>query len=211
LKGDSAACGLRELSELSHQFEDALSMEGAAAHTAVADIAFAAADIFSEMIAAYRKGHKLPSTKKLSKRIEELTSTPAAKKSRKKKSASLSKHVADWTEYEKLAMLQAQANGQDVLHVAVKIDPHCAMPIAGRQLIQNALSVDYQLRQPHEPRAGDVPRIVGRSIRGDVQDHDVRIALVAGQPVGGDQHIGARGSAGQGGDCQKRSKRFADH
>ena len=139
LKGDSAACGLRELSELAHQFEDALSMEGAAAHAAVADIAFAAADLFAEMIAAYRKGQKLPSTRKLSKRIEELTSTPAAKKSRKKKSASLSK-PADWTEYEKLAMLQAQANGQDVLHVAVKIDPHCAMPIAGRQLIQNAVA-----------------------------------------------------------------------
>ena len=28
LKGDSAACGLRELSELAHQFEDALSIEG---------------------------------------------------------------------------------------------------------------------------------------------------------------------------------------
>ncbi len=27
LKGDSAACGLRELSELAHQFEDALSLE----------------------------------------------------------------------------------------------------------------------------------------------------------------------------------------
>jgi two-component system, chemotaxis family, sensor kinase CheA len=140
LKGDSAACGLRELSELAHQFEDALSMDGAAAHAAVADIAFAAADLFSEMIAAYRKGHKLPSTRKLSKRIEELTSTPAAKKSRKKKSPSLSKHAADWTEYEKLAMLRAQASGQDVLHVAVKIDPHCAMPIAGRQLIQNAVA-----------------------------------------------------------------------
>jgi two-component system chemotaxis sensor kinase CheA len=60
LKGDSAACGLRELSELAHQFEDALSMEGAAAHAAVADIAFAAADLFAEMISAYRIG---PSTK----------------------------------------------------------------------------------------------------------------------------------------------------
>jgi len=28
LKGDSAACGLRELSELAHQFEDALSLKG---------------------------------------------------------------------------------------------------------------------------------------------------------------------------------------
>ena len=42
LKGDSAACGLRELSELAHQFEDALSVEGAAAQTAIAEIAFAA-------------------------------------------------------------------------------------------------------------------------------------------------------------------------
>jgi len=138
LKGDSAACGLRELSELAHQFEDALSMEGAAAHAAVAEIAFAAADVFAEMIAAYRAGHKLPSTRKLSKKIEELTSTPAAKKARRKKTKSVV--AADWTEYEKLAMTQAQAGGQDVLHVVVKIDPHCAMPIAGRQLIQNAIS-----------------------------------------------------------------------
>jgi two-component system chemotaxis sensor kinase CheA len=37
-------------------------------------------------------------------------------------------------------MTKAQAEGQDVLHVSVKIDPHCAMPIAGRQLVQNAIS-----------------------------------------------------------------------
>ncbi len=139
LKGDSAACGMRELSELAHQFEDALSVDGAAANAAVAEIAFAAADLFAEMIAAYRAGNKLPSAKKLGKKIEELTSAPAAtKKVRKKKGAAAPKSEADWTEYEKLAMAQAQANGQDVLHVVVKIDPHCAMPIAGRQLIQNA-------------------------------------------------------------------------
>src|SRR5215472_5125401 len=143
LKGDSAACGLRELSELAHQFEDALSMEGAAAQTAVAEIAFAAADLFAEMIQAYHRGGGLPSTKKLSRRIEELTATPAARKSRKKKAAEKTKAAvspaAEWTEYEKLAMAQAQASGQDVLQVVVKIDPHCAMPIAGRQLIQNAV------------------------------------------------------------------------
>jgi two-component system, chemotaxis family, sensor kinase CheA len=141
LKGDSAACGLRELSELAHQFEDALSMEGSATQAAVAEIAFAAADVFAEMIAAYRKGSKPPSSKKLSKRIEELTSSPAAKKSRARKKAKAGvKTAAEWTEYEKLAMTQAQVSGQDVLHVVVKMDPHCAMPIAGRQLIQNAVS-----------------------------------------------------------------------
>lgn len=167
LKGDSAACGLRELSELAHQFEDALSLDGTHNHAAVADIAFATADIFAEMIAGYRKNTKLPSTKALSKKIEELTAAPkkskagkvakkvagkavkgkkpeskvAASKAATKPTASKSsgKPAALWTEYEKLAMTKAQADGQDVLHVVAKIDPHCAMPIAGRQLVQNAV------------------------------------------------------------------------
>ena len=172
LKGDSAACGLRELSELAHQFEDALSLEGARSHAAVAEIAFATADIFTEMIAAYRKNSKLPATKALSKKIEELTAAPKKRKSQvakkvlakagKKTSAKTlaksggkaavksapakapaakapGKSVSQWTEYEKLAMSKAQADGQDVLHVIAKIDPHCAMPIAGRQLVQNAV------------------------------------------------------------------------
>ena len=159
LKGDSAACGLRELSELAHQFEDALSLDGTATQTAVAEIAFAAADVFTEMIAAYRNGTKLPSTKSLSKKIHDLTATPAAGKAKRtrktagrtssakaptrKTSAARADAKVDalWTEYEKLAMTRAQASGQDVYHVVVKIDPHCAMPIAGRQLVHNAIGV----------------------------------------------------------------------
>lgn len=167
LKGDSAACGLRELSELAHQFEDALSLEGSHDLAAVADIAFATADIFTEMIAAYRKSTKLPATKALSKKIEELTAPPKESKARSAKKAAgkivkgkvakgktaasktgaakpaatkpSPKATSLWTEYEKLAMSKAQADGQDVLHVIAKIDPHCAMPIAGRQLVQNAI------------------------------------------------------------------------
>ena len=167
LKGDSAACGLRELSELAHQFEDALSLDGTATHTAVAEIAFAAADVFTEMIVAYRNGTKLPSTKSLSKKIQDLTAAPAAGKTKRTRKAAgksssakapasktsstrasaktsaraAAKVDALWTEYEKLAMTQAQASGQDVFHVVVKIDPHCAMPIAGRQLVHNAIGV----------------------------------------------------------------------
>ncbi len=37
-------------------------------------------------------------------------------------------------------MAVAQAAGLALYDVAVKIDPHCTMPIAGRQLIQNAIS-----------------------------------------------------------------------
>src|ERR1700722_7281641 len=60
LRGASAAGARRELSELAHQFEDALSLEGTATHAAVAEIAFAAADVFTEMITAYHKDAKLP-------------------------------------------------------------------------------------------------------------------------------------------------------
>ena len=157
LKGDSAACGLRELSELAHQFEDALSLESAATQTAVAEIAFAAADVFVEMIAAYRSGGKMPSTRSLGKKIQDLTAAPAAGKSRhtkktagrgaagktssgKTSASRAAAKAAQWTEYEKMAMTKAQSAGLAVYHVVVKIDPHCAMPIAGRQLIQNALA-----------------------------------------------------------------------
>src|SRR5579863_6807841 len=85
LKGDSAAVGLRELSELAHQFEDALSVENAAAHAALAEIAFAAADVFAAMLAAYHGGGAMPPTGALLKRINELTSAPAAKKVGRKK------------------------------------------------------------------------------------------------------------------------------
>ncbi len=241
LKGDSAACGMRELSELAHQFEDALSLEGTATQAAVAEIAFAAADVFTEMIAAYRTDGKLPSTKNLSNRISQLTAPAAApakavqtssaspkpktlasksartkstssrstgkksanrrsanKKSAAKKSAvnasagkksvrkatsfkrtaakttrskaasaesveaksidktaktSVTRTPANvaalWTEYERLAMNKAQAAGLSVYHVVVKIDPHCAMPIAGRQLIHNALGAVGQVIAVH--------------------------------------------------------------
>jgi two-component system, chemotaxis family, sensor kinase CheA len=151
LKGDSAACGLREMSELAHQFEDALSLETAATQVAVAEIAFAAADVFVEMIAAYRSGGKMPSTKSLSKKIHDLTALPVAGKTRrarktagKNAAASPAKNsaqaVSGWTEYEKLGMSKAQAAGLSVYQIGVKFDPHCAMPLAGRQLIHNALA-----------------------------------------------------------------------
>jgi two-component system chemotaxis sensor kinase CheA len=142
LKGDSAACGLRELSELAHLFEDALSLEAAACHGALAEIAFSAADVFAEMLASYHGGSPMPDAEPLRKRISELTAAPAAKKSRsrKKSAAATPKSGNDWTEAEKRALAQAQTAGLAVWDVAVKIDPLCSMPIAARQLIQKAIS-----------------------------------------------------------------------
>ena len=73
LKGDAAACGYRELSELAHEFEDVLALEiGTAAHAEVAEVALAAADVFAEMLAAYRKKKKVPSGETLRRRIHKL-------------------------------------------------------------------------------------------------------------------------------------------
>ena len=143
LKGDSAACGLRELSELAHLFEDALTLESAAGHGALAEISFAAADVFAEMLAAYHSGGHMPATESLRQRINELTATPpAAKKTRRrKKSVEPARATGkDWTDAEKRALAQAQAAGLGLYDIVVKIDPHCTMPIAARQLIQNAIS-----------------------------------------------------------------------
>ncbi len=142
LKGDSAACGLRELSELAHLFEDALTLESAAAHAALAEISFSAADVFAEMLAAYHGGGPMPATESLRKRINELTAAPAVKKtSRRKKSVEPARASGkDWTDAEKRALAQAQAAGLGLYDIVVKIDPHCTMPIAARQLIQNAIS-----------------------------------------------------------------------
>ena len=143
LKGDSAACGLRELSELAHHFENALNLEGTAGHTALAEIAFAAADVFTAMLASYHGGGPMPATASLRRKIDELTATPAVKKSRSKKSAPRAPRAVrerDWTPAEKLVLTQAQSAGLALFEIVVKIDPHCTMPIAARQLIQNAIS-----------------------------------------------------------------------
>ena len=71
LKGDAAACGFRELSEVAHELEDALALESSVGHTMLAEVAFTAADIFAAMLAAYRKRVKLPSRDPLRKMVTE--------------------------------------------------------------------------------------------------------------------------------------------
>ena len=83
LKGDAAACGFRELSNAAHALEDALALDSVTSHDRIAEVAFAAADIFGAMLAAYHHKGKLPSTAPLAKMIRELSQEP--------KSASASK------------------------------------------------------------------------------------------------------------------------
>jgi two-component system, chemotaxis family, sensor kinase CheA len=155
LKGDAAACGFREVSELAHEFEDALASESAIAHGQLAEVAFKAADIFSAMLEAYRGGGTLPSAQALRDIIARLTSPAAKKPARKKAAAKKTKSDQSsqetlartdaappilWTEYERLAIQEALKHSKPLYQVTATIDPHCGMPIAGRQLIQVALA-----------------------------------------------------------------------
>ena len=139
LKGDAAASGLQELSELAHELEDALAAESAASHTSLAEVAFVAADVFAAMLASYRSQTELPTAAPLRKLIRVLTGKPKARKSGKRsKAASVSQAV--WTEYEELGMQQAVSQGKRAYHIHTQIDPNCAMPIAARQLVLKAMA-----------------------------------------------------------------------
>jgi two-component system chemotaxis sensor kinase CheA len=139
LKGDAAACGYRELSELAHELEDALAAENAASPAALAEVAFAAADTFSAFLAAHRGKGKLPAAEPLRKMIRKLAQDAGGGKRRKKKLPTRTAVKVAWTEYEQMAIQHALDHGRRVYHVAAQIDPECAMPIAARQLMHNAL------------------------------------------------------------------------
>src|SRR5262249_17897205 len=60
LKGDAAACGFRELSELAQEFEDVLTFERPEVAHLVPEVALQAADVFTALLDAYRRKKKLP-------------------------------------------------------------------------------------------------------------------------------------------------------
>lgn len=140
LKGDAAAAGFQELSELAHQLEDALALETASAHASLSEIAFSTADMFAAMLSCYRNQTALPSTAALRKRIRDLAAGPKTGKPRGRKSRAPKVSQITWTEYEKLAMQEAADQGKQVYDIQAQIDPHCAMPIAARQLVIKAIS-----------------------------------------------------------------------
>jgi two-component system, chemotaxis family, sensor kinase CheA len=141
IKGDAAACGFRELSNAAHELEDVLALESASSLGNLAEVAFAAADTFGAMLAAYRRKAKLPSSATLAKMIRELAQPPKGKKRlTKTKAVKAAVAPAAWTEYEKLAIQNAVSRGKNVYHITTAIDAHCAMPIAARQLVLNGLA-----------------------------------------------------------------------
>jgi two-component system chemotaxis sensor kinase CheA len=136
LKGDSAACGFRELSDLAHELEDVLKPELAAVSSAaLAELVLSAADMFDALLAAYRGKMQPPKADPLRTMIAKLLSDPKATKARPELVAEFG-----WSEYDRLAMENALHFGEHVYSVAVAIDRNCPMRAAAVQLILNTLS-----------------------------------------------------------------------
>jgi two-component system, chemotaxis family, sensor kinase CheA len=141
LKGDAAACGFRELSELAHEFEDVLTLENMAAAAMVPEIALRAADVFAALLEAYRTGTKLPNIQAVRADIARLAHpAPGGAGATTKKKSKAAAKTSPWSEYEQLAISRAFTGGKHVHHVVVQLDPQCGMPIVARRMVQLALA-----------------------------------------------------------------------
>jgi len=145
LKGDSAAVGFHELSELAHTLEDALAVETPATNVSLAEIGFTAADIFGAMLVAYRQNTGLPDTAAIKNLVQQLASHPNSTENSAAPKAQDNPAQTVWSEYERVAAQSARIEGKKILHVIAHIDPLCAMPIAARQLVANAVSTIAQI------------------------------------------------------------------
>jgi two-component system chemotaxis sensor kinase CheA len=134
LKGDSAAVGYRELSALAHQLEDVLTPELAQAKGgAVAEVVLSAADIFNDMLAAYRGNVQPPAGDPLRAMISRLSQQT------NDNGARVFQPSFAWTEYERLIIAGALDQGRRVYNIAALVDPACPMKAAALQLFRNAL------------------------------------------------------------------------
>ncbi len=135
LKGDSAACGYRELSELAHGLEDVLTPELAKQNAGlIPEVILTAADTFHEMLTAYRNNLEPPAGGALKEYISRLLNKPAAQE----KNAPVQTKF-EWTEYERLMIVEALRRGENVYNIALQLDPETLLPAAGFELARKSL------------------------------------------------------------------------
>ena len=142
LKGDAAACGFAQLSELAHALEEVLTPEVVLSRGAgIAEIVLFAADIFGAMLFAYERSAEPPSGMHLQKMIKDLLEGPPSKKDLSAQEVHGSQIAAKfaWTEYEQLMISEAVHRGESVYNLALRVDPKSLMRAAAFQLIRNVL------------------------------------------------------------------------
>jgi two-component system chemotaxis sensor kinase CheA len=137
LKGDSAACGYTELSGLAHVLEDALTPELAQRRGArVAEVVLNCADVFAQMLAAYRNQSVPPAGDSIRQQIADLVKgadAPVVVAAAKPLGAFA------WTEYQSMVIADAASRGLKVSMVSIALDPNCAIRAGAVQMLRTAL------------------------------------------------------------------------
>ncbi len=160
LKGDSAACGYKDLSELAHAVEDVLTPETAARDgEALADLVMVCADSFDNLLAAYRNDLQPPDTGDVFALIEAIRNPI--------QETSFAPQF-NWTEYEQLRIATNAVPGQQVYYLALAIDSACPMRAAAVQLVRNVLeeSGTILVMRPEETNAA-VPDVIEAVLSSD--------------------------------------------
>jgi len=153
LKGDSAACGFRQLSELAHQLEDVLTPELAAVNPALtAEVVLAAADTFHEILAAYRSNLQPPAGGALREHIQKLLGKPS------EGHLATSEAKFEWTEYERLMIADAFNRNETVHAVALHLDPDTLLPAAAFEIARKALASAGKILALHPESADTVEK-----------------------------------------------------
>ena len=153
LKGDSAACGYKELSELAHAVEDVLTPEVATRDgEALAELVMVSADSFDDLLSAYRNELPPPSTEPVHRLIEAIRNPHPE--------TNFAPQFA-WTEYEQLLIAKNAVRGQHVYNLALAIDPDCPMRAAAVQLVRNVLQETgtVLVMRPDESTS-DIPDVI---------------------------------------------------
>lgn len=139
LKGDSAACGFNNLSELAHELEDVLTRQVAQTRgRELAELVLAAADSFESILAAAQRNVAPPPMDSLRAMIRALRDAPSSPVAETPAQAHISARF-EWTEYEQLMISEAVHRGERVYNIALRLDPNSLMRAAAFQLIRNVL------------------------------------------------------------------------
>ncbi len=134
LKGDSAACGFRELSELAHEMEEAFTPEitqNANGH--LVDLVLHAADTFDSMLCSYRGHGALPNADHIRAMIRRLTHPEQPQEDGRLQVET------GWSEYERLLIEQGADKGAHLYSIVVEVDGQAPMRMAALQLLKNVL------------------------------------------------------------------------
>jgi two-component system, chemotaxis family, sensor kinase CheA len=139
LKGDSAACGFRELSTLAHEMEDALRSDlTSGVEVSIVEVIFTAADTFQAMLAAYRMNVAPPSGEELRDHICRIANNP---KQEQPASPSPRRAAAkfDWNDVQRERIADSLSRNERVYNIALEINPAMGMHAAAFQLVHNVL------------------------------------------------------------------------